>query len=73
VLASPVLLVVPAAASADSISLASHSGGAYDYDLVFTSGLFFPAGEPVIVLSGLSGVTGASVSGFFRVASQVRL
>jgi hypothetical protein len=47
-----------------SITLASHSGGVFDYNLVTdNSGITLNPNFPVIVLSGLSGVTGASVSG----------
>jgi len=64
-----VMLVAPEAAQATttkpSISLASQSGGTYDYQL--TTGTvavtWFDAVSPAIVLSGLSGVTGASLSG----------
>ncbi len=55
--------VLPAVASADSLVLASHQGGVYNYNYV-TSGSDFPnAIGTMFVLSGLSGVSSASLSG----------
>jgi hypothetical protein len=65
VVGASVLAVAPTPAlAAGTISLASQSGGTYDYELVTdNSGITFNPNSTVIVLSGLSGVTGASVSG----------
>jgi len=53
-----------------SISLVSQSGGTYNYNLVVPgpSNLDFigPLGDPIIVLSGLSGVTGIAFSSDFN-------
>jgi hypothetical protein len=48
---------------ADMIVLESQSGGVFDYELSVPSGIDFSSNTAAIVLSGLSGVTGATVSG----------
>jgi hypothetical protein len=48
---------------ADAISLTSHNGGIFDYTLSTGSGIIFNTVAPVLALSGLSGVTGASILG----------
>lgn len=75
--AFPVLVALvfhPVGAKADSITLLSASGGVYDYEFLVTSNtLTWPQNQSVI-FSGLSGVTGASVtqilSGIFTVTNQ---
>jgi hypothetical protein len=62
-----VLAFVPGVAQAQtlpSITLASHIGGTYDYQLTVPRGLMqqWPSSSDAIVLTGLSGVTGASLS-----------
>jgi hypothetical protein len=58
------LLALPQRSFADSIVLESQSGGTYDYDLVVTSagGISLPDSGQLITLTGLSGVTSATVS-----------
>jgi hypothetical protein len=57
---------------AASITLASSGGGVYDYDLTVNSGeaVYFLQGQ-TITLSGLSGVTGASVSNVLGISFTV--
>jgi PEP-CTERM motif len=57
------ILFVASPCSAAVITFTSSSGGVYDYGMLVSSGesVTFHAGDS-IVLSGLSGVTGASVS-----------
>jgi hypothetical protein len=49
------------ARAAPTITLASSGGGVYEYDIDAPAGAFFSL-DQTITLSGLSGVTGASVS-----------
>src|SRR5712672_1445215 len=57
-------LVGPPYRLGQSISLVSKSGGRYNYILVVPGpsdlDFFGPHGDPIIVLSGLSGVTGGA-------------
>jgi hypothetical protein len=57
------LFAMPQHSFADSIVLNSQSGGVYDYELVTGAGYNLPANPTGITLTGLSGVTGASVTG----------
>jgi hypothetical protein len=66
------LLALPHRSFADSVILESQSGGTYDYDFVASQEVDFisgGAGTTVIELTGLSGVTGATVSGALATGS----
>lgn len=64
------LLTASLAARADNLVLDSHSGSTYTYGFESSSGASFTVGEG-FTISGLSGVTGASVESPFTDTFQV--
>jgi hypothetical protein len=63
ILAFATVAARPNSSLADAITLTSSSGGVYDYGLTVTSPVIVFDQDRTITLSGLSGVTGASVTG----------